>query len=432
VTDTAGPASLPAFSPDGRTIAYLGQRYKNEAGRNTRVFTIPVEGGSATCLTADLDRTCQPFFAEMGPFWSADGGWLTFAIEDTGDVPVYRVPAAGGAPERIITGSRQITGMSASRDGRLIAFTATDPVNPAEVFVCNADGTGERQLTDLNRAWKAEVALSAPERYTYERAGFTLDCWVMKPFGFEPGKRYPALLNIHGGPATQYGHTFFDEFQVYAGAGYVVIFTNPRGSQGYGEAFTRAVIEDWGGGDYEDVMAGVDCALRACDFIDPERMGVLGGSYGGYMTSWVVGHTNRFKAAVSERAVNIFYSMFGSSDIGHTFPETYSGGALPWNNLEWYLNHSPLTYAPNIQTPLLIMHSEDDLRCPIEQAEQLYVWLKKLRKEVVFVRFPDENHELSRSGRVRHRLARFGFILDWFNKYLQPEAVTAREAVAAD
>jgi dipeptidyl aminopeptidase/acylaminoacyl peptidase len=220
---------------------------------------------------------------------------------------------------------------------------------------------------------------------------------------------------------------------VQTGAGYVVIFTNPRGSQGYGEDFTRAVIEDWGGGDYEDVMAGVDCALRNCDFIDPERLGVQGGSYGGYMTSWVVGHTNRFKAACSERAVNIFYSMFGSSDIGHSFPEMYSGGSLPWTNLDWFLNHSPLTHAQNIQTPLLIMHSEDDLRCPIEQAEQFFIWLKKLRKEVTFIRFPDESHELSRSGRVRHRLARFGYILDWFNKYLQPEAVTARqEAVAAD
>jgi dipeptidyl aminopeptidase/acylaminoacyl peptidase len=176
----------------------------------------------------------------------------------------------------------------------------------------------------------------------------------------------------------------------------------------------------------------MDCALRHCDFIDPERLGVTGGSYGGYMTSWVVGHTDRFKAACSERAVNIFYSMFGSSDIGHSFPENYSGGALPWTNLDWYLNRSPLTYAPNITTPLLIIHSEDDLRCPIEQGEQLFIWLKKLRKEVLFIRFPDESHELSRSGRVRHRLARFGYLLDWFNRYLQPAAVPERESVAAD
>ncbi len=432
VTNTEGPLSLPSFSPDGRTIVYLGSIGLNEAGRNTRVFTIPVAGGTPACLTQDLDRTCQPFFASVGPVWSADGAWLTFAIEDQGDVPVYRVRAAGGAaPERILTGERQVTGLSTAKNGTL-AFTATNPVSPADLFVVNADGTGERQLTDLNREWKAEVALSRPERYRYERAGYTLDCWVMKPYSYEPGKRYPALLNVHGGPMTQYGHTFFDEFQVEAGAGYAVIFTNPRGSQGYGEQFTREVLGDWGGGDFEDIMAGVDEALRRCDFIDPEWLGVMGGSYGGFMTSWTVGHTDRFKAACSERAVNNIHTLFGCSDIGSFFPEQHSGGYMPWDNFQWYIDHSPITYANKITTPLLIIHSEDDLRCPMEQGEQLYIALKKQRKEVRFVRFPDENHELSRSGRVRHRLARFGFLLDWFAKHLQPAgAATKQEPVAA-
>ena len=258
-------------------------------------------------------------------------------------------------------------------------------MSPAEVFLCHADGSGERQLTDLNRAWKAEVALSQPQRLQYERAGYRLDCWVMKPYGFTSGQRYPAILNIHGGPHTQYGQTFFDEFQVYAGAGYVVIYTNPRGSQGYGEAFLQEVIGDWGGGDFADVMAGLDAAVRQCDFIDPARLGVLGGSYGGFLTSWIVGHTSRFKAACSERAVNNPYTLFGTSDIGHTFSEAESG-YLPWENLQWYIDHAPLTYAKDITTPLLIMHAEDDLRCPIEQAEQLYIALKKQRKDVMFVR----------------------------------------------
>jgi dipeptidyl aminopeptidase/acylaminoacyl peptidase len=421
LTDTAGPISFPAFSPDGRTIAYLGHRYRNEAGRNKRVYTVPVEGGESTCLTAALDRTCAPFFVSMGPCWSPDGHWLLFAVEDRGDIAIYRVPATGGAaPERIIGGERQVTGLSMSRDGRWLAFTAMDPVAPAEVFLCHADGTGEKQLTDLNRAWKSEVALSRPERLCYERDGHQLDCWVMKPFRFEAGKRYPALLNIHGGPHTQYGHNFFDEFQVYAGAGYVVVYTNPRGSQGYGEAFARAVIGDWGGGDFADVMAGLEEALRRCDFIDPERLGVMGGSYGGFLTSWTVGHTQRFKAACSERAVNNAYTLFGTSDIGHSFSEAQSG-YLPWENMQWYIEHSPLTYAKDIATPLLIIHAENDLRCPMEQAEQLFVALKKQRKEVLFVRFPDEDHELSRSGRPRHRLERFRIILEWFGQHLQPD-----------
>ena len=418
VTDTAGPVSLPVFAPDGRTIAYLGHRYRHDSGRNMRLYTVPVTGGTPTCLTQALDRTCAPFFGTVGPQWSSQGTWLLCAVETQGDVHIYRVDATGHTlPTPLLSGTRHITGLSVARDGNRLAFTAMDPVSPIEVFVCAADGTDEQQLTDLNQAWKAEVTRICPERVRYERDGYQLDCWVMKPYGFEPGKRYPALLNIHGGPHMMYGHNFFDEFQVYAGAGYVVIYTNPRGSQGYGEEFTRAVFGDWGGGDYADIMAGLEVALARCDCIDPGRLGVMGGSYGGFMTSWIVGHSQRFKAACSERAVNNLFSLFGTSDIGHTFCEAESGH-LPWDNPQWYLERSPLTYAPHITTPLLIMHAEDDLRCLMDQAEQLFVALKKQRKDVMFVRFTDENHELSRSGKPRHRLERYRFILEWFGKYL--------------
>jgi len=415
VTDTTGPAGLASFSPDGRTLAYLGRRQVNEFARNVRVFTVPVEGGTPACLTTDLDRSCAPL--PVKPLWSGDGQWITFAAEDRGALSVYRVGASGASPPtRVVGGDRVVTGVSVSRDGA-IAFTATDPVTPAEVFVAGAGGSGERQLTDLNRAWRDAVALSRPERFRYARDGFEIDGWVMKPIGAEPGRKRPALLNIHGGPHAQYGWGFFDEFQVYAGAGYVVIYTNPRGSQGYGEAFSSAVIRDWGGGDYLDVMAGVNEALRRHDDIDAGRLGVMGGSYGGFLTSWIVGHTGRFRAACSERAVNDQWGMFGTSDIGHIF-NMVELGALPWDSPKEYLDRSPVTYAKEVTTPLLIIHSEDDLRCPMGQAEQLFVMLKKLRKDVLFVRFPDETHELSRSGKPRHRLERFRFILDWFAKYL--------------
>ena len=248
----------------------------------------------------------------------------------------------------------------------------------------------------------------------------------MKPHGFRADAAWPALLNIHGGPHAQYGHGFFDEFQVYAGAGYGVIYVNPRGSQGYGEAFTRAVIGDWGGGDFADVMAGLDQALARHAWIDAARLGVMGGSYGGFLTSWIVGHDHRFKAACSERAVNDQYGMFGNSDIGHLFNVIELGGVTPWENMAEYLARSPVTYAKDVTTPLLILHSEDDLRCPIEQAEQLFVALKTLGKDVMFVRFPDENHELSRSGKPRHRLERFRFILDWFSRHLAGAGRTRR------
>jgi dipeptidyl aminopeptidase/acylaminoacyl peptidase len=422
VTDTQGPAGHPSFSPDGRSIAYLGRRPANEFGRNFRVFTIPVEGGPPRSLTDVLDRSCAPL--EIAPIWSRDGAWITFAAEDQGSQAIYRVRAAGGAvdtPERIFGGERAVTGVSASVDDGRLALSVTDPASPAEVFTCAADGGGERALTDVNRQWKTEVALVRPERFRFARAGLTVDSWIMKPAGWTADGRFPGLLNIHGGPHAQYGWGFFDEFQVQAGAGYAVIYTNPRGSQGYGEAFTRAVVGDWGGGDFADVMAGMDEALRRAPWIDPERLGVLGGSYGGFLTSWTVGHTDRFRAACSERAVNYHPSMFGTSDIGHLFNQVELGG-LPWEMPEIYAERSPLTHAKNIQTPLLIIHSEDDLRCPIEQGEQLYVALKKQRKEAVFVRFPDENHELSRSGKPRHRLERFRIILEWFTKRLAPEA----------
>jgi dipeptidyl aminopeptidase/acylaminoacyl peptidase len=421
LTATAGPAATPAVSPDGRTVVYLGHPYPRDVSRNARVYTVPADGGAPTCLTESLDRNCAPLLGGVPPRWLGGSSTVLFAAEDRGDVRLFRVAAGGGAPPVPLPGdTRQVREVSTSRDGSRIAFTATSPVAPPEVFVCGGDGAGERQLTDLNQAWRAEVALSRPERFRFERAGFTVDGWVMRPAGFAPGRRYPALLNVHGGPASQYGHGFFDEFQVYAGAGYAVVYVNPRGSQGYGEAFARAVVGDWGGGDHADVMAGLDEALRRYDFLDPDRLGVMGGSYGGFMTSWIVGHTGRFKAACSERALNTFWSFSGTSDIGHYFPEWHSGGPPPWEDLEWYLEHSPLSYAKDIRTPLLILHSENDLRCPIEQAEQLFVALKRLGRPVRLVRFPDEDHDLSRTGRVRHRLARFRFLLDWFGQYLRP------------
>ena len=415
LTGTAGPAVHPRFSPTGDTVAFLGRTIVNSFSKNIRLFAVPVTGGTPTCLTAALDRSCSPL--GVAPAWGRDDS-LMIAAEDQASLGLYRVTRRDGSLSRIVGGERTVTGYSLSADGATLAFAASDPVTPAEIFVCAADGAGERPLTDLNREWTREVALSRPERFRFERAGFTVDGFVMKPVGFEAGHRYPVLVNVHGGPHAQYGLSFFDEFQIQAGAGYAVLFTNPRGSQGYGEAFTEAVVGDWGGGDSADVLAGLDAALARYDWIDRERLGLLGGSYGGFMTSWIVGHCQRFRAACSERAVNVQTSMFGTSDIGHIFNPAEMGGVRPWDDMAKYLERSPLSYARDITTPLLIIHSEDDLRCPIEQAEQLYVALKSLRREVTFVRFPDENHELSRSGKPRHRLERFRIILNWFANYL--------------
>jgi len=231
------------------------------------------------------------------------------------------------------------------------------------------------------------------------------------------------VLNIHGGPFTQYGDKFFDEFQVEAGAGYVVLYANPRGSSGYSEGWGRAIrgpVEGgpgWGSVDYDDLMAVTDEANKRFAFIDPERIAVMGGSYGGYMTSWIIGHTDRFRCAISERAVNEMVSEDGSSDFAGFFRGYV--GANPWEAPEAYRQISPLTYAEQITTPTLILHSEDDLRCPINQGEQLFTVLRALRREVEFVRFPGESHELTRSGSPTHRVQRFELVLDWLDRHLR-------------
>ncbi|MDP8955809.1 MAG: prolyl oligopeptidase family serine peptidase, partial [Actinomycetota bacterium] len=248
--------------------------------------------------------------------------------------------------------------------------------------------------------------------------------------------KYPMLLNVHGGPFTQYGNKFFDEFQVYAGGGYVVVYSNPRGSSGYSEDWGRAIRgpkeglgPGWGTVDYEDCMAVVDEAVKRFEFIDPDRLGVMGGSYGGYMTSWIIGHTDRFQAAISERSVNQFVSEWGSSDYGWDF-KGYLGSFL-WEDFDAYVKMSPATYATQITTPLLILHSENDLRCPIEQAEHLFVTLRLLKRDVEMVRFPAEGHELTRSGNPTHRVQRFEIILDWLRERLGGEPLGGADTAPA-
>jgi dipeptidyl aminopeptidase/acylaminoacyl peptidase len=416
LTATVGDVQRPAFSPDGRSIAYVGHEHALSVGRDHRLYVVPVVGGAPTCLTASLDRSCHGL-PDGGPVWSADGQHVYVGVVDQGDVAVGRVPVGGGPFEMVVAGDRQVAALTLA--GQRLVYAASDPVSPAELFVAEADGRAERALTDQNRAWKAEVERARPERFRYQRDGQSIDGWIVRPHGFAPERRYPTLLCIHGGPHAQYGHGFFDEFQAYAGAGYAVVFTNPRGSAGYGEQFARAVVGDWGGVDFADVLAGVDEALRRFDFVDPARLGVLGGSYGGYMTSWIVSHSDRFRAACSERALNDWWSFFGTADIGSWFPVAQSGGHLPWTNRDWYLERSPLTHAARINTPLLVMHAEDDLRCPISQGEAMFVALKMLGRETRFVRFPGENHDLSRTGKPRHRLERFRHILEWFDRYLK-------------
>jgi dipeptidyl aminopeptidase/acylaminoacyl peptidase len=247
--------------------------------------------------------------------------------------------------------------------------------------------------------------------------GQTVHGWLMKPPGFSERKKWPLVLEVHGGPETMYGATFVHEFQVLAARGYAVLFTNPRGSKGYGEAFTSRIFADWGNQDAADCMAAVDAASQ-WRWVDTTRLGVTGGSYGGFMTAWLVGHTNRFRAAVSQRGCYNFASFYGTSDIGPWFGDYILGGPV-YEREALYRERSPLTYARDMRTPLLLIHSEQDLRCPIEQAEQLFVQLRRMGKvEVEMVRFPEESHNLSRSGRPDRRIERLERIYGWFDSHM--------------
>ena len=247
---------------------------------------------------------------------------------------------------------------------------------------------------------------------------WSIDGWILKPPGFDAKKKYPLIVEIHGGPNTQYGYGFFHEMQMLAAAGYVVLYTNPRGSIGYGRDFALAVRGAWGVKDSLDILVGVDALLQK-GYIDEQRLGVTGGSYGGFMTNWLVGHTDRFRAAVTDRSVVNRYSFFGTSDIGWDFADD-DLETTPWDDPELYLRMSPISYVKQMHTPLLIMHSENDLRCSVEQAEELFAALKYMGREVLFVRFEGQNHGLSRGGHPRLRLERLRHIRAWFEKYLLP------------
>lgn len=413
---TGGDASCeaPAWSPDGSELAHHYWPGVLDSPHHGQIAVVPAGGGERRILTAELDRTCAPYPSPGRPAWVEDR--IVFGLEDHGNVHIYEVAADGASPPRpLVEGELAVTGFSAVGD--TVAHTASRPTSPAELFC------GERQLTRIGRRLQIGRELVEPERFTAASAdGSQVDAWLVRPAGFDPARRYPLLLSIHGGPFSQYGSAFMDEFQVWAGAGYAVVYSNPRGSSGYSEAWGRAIRGPVGGGpgwgsvDHDDLLAVVDEALRRFDFCDPARLGVLGGSYGGYMTSWIVSHSDRFVAACSERSLNSFVSQWGASDIGWGL-SAYTGGYL-FDHMAEHLDRSPTTYAERITTPLLILHSENDLRCHVEQAEQLFTTLRLLRRPVEMVRFAGESHELSRSGSPMHRVQRFEVIVEWFDRHL--------------
>jgi len=356
-------------------------------------------------LLPSLDRT---LVAVRGA-----GDEVAFTYEDRGKQLLARWKP-GGEPVPVAKEFGFVSDFDVRASGE-VAFTATSPVDPGEVYWDL--GYGAKRVTCLNEDFRAEVKLTEPAHFTVNPGGSEVDAWVYLPEGADP---VPVLLNIHGGPATQYGFKFFDEFQVYAGAGYGVVACNPRGSSGRGKDHLRAVRgAGWGEVDQVDVMAVLGEALKRYDRLDPQRVGVMGGSYGGFLTSWLVGRTDRFQSAVVERALVNWPSFNGTSDIGTIFARMYFDDP---ESEQFMKDKSPMTLAGKVKTPTLIIHSEQDHRCPIEQAEQYFTLLLKHGVAAEFLRFPGESHELSRSGNPKHREERFQAILDWHARHLGVEA----------
>lgn len=417
----------PAWSPSGDRLAFLGHAEAVLGGKNANLWTVASGAGHPSNHTAEWDRSFGDFGmsdavsnSDHRPVWDTNGQTVLALASDHGTTHVHRVDLASGSVTPVTTGARRITEFGLTPDGQRLIYSAGDASHPNELFVANRDGSEERQLTDHNRDLLDAVAIGDAEeiRFPSQTGDLEIQGWLITPPGYRPGSGvlYPLIVQIHGGPHAMYGHSLFHEMQLMAARGYMVLFTNPRGSSGYGESFTTCTRARWGEADAPDVLGGLDAVLARGD-IDPARIGVTGGSYGGYLTNWLIGHSERFAAAVTQRCVSNFVSMYGTSDIGFDFGEHEFGGT-PWSDIDLLLRHSPISSVEQMETPLLIIHSENDLRCPIEQAEQLYVALKRLGREVRFVRIPEEDHNLSRSGTPSRRLARLHHIVAWFDDHL--------------
>jgi dipeptidyl aminopeptidase/acylaminoacyl peptidase len=420
----AGPKWAPIFSPDGKSIIYRGRLYPEEwvGWRNIYLWKVPVKGGKSVNITKSFDRSFDALaiddlghYASSLPAFSVDGKYLYDMTADGGDQCLYRIDIRQRRVERFVGNSERIYAFD--HDGKnTFALAISNNADPGNLYLFTH---GKRkQLTYLNKDYLKTHRLAQPEELKWKGyRGHIIQGWLLKPPGFRADRKYPLIVQIHGGPHAAYGNSFFHEFQVLAANGYVVFYSNPHGSAGYGEKFARALHNQWGIPDSKDIFDAVALITKR-KYIDRKRMGVMGGSYGGFMTNWIIGHTDMFKVAVTMRSVVNMLS-FLSSDFGFGIPKEFKGNWWAKGNFEFYWNMSPLKYVRKMKTPVLIIHSEQDHRCPIGQAEELFAALKLLKRDVEMVRFPAEPHGLSRHGSPRRREKRLEFILKYIDRYLK-------------
>jgi dipeptidyl aminopeptidase/acylaminoacyl peptidase len=408
INDAQGSVRMPRWSPDGARIAYTGAMTESDA---PRIWIATAAGGGKPVLGS---KGIDLVPAEME--WESEHA-LYFEAGNHGEIHVFRADPDIGKYQQITSQPRGIHHMELNAEAGAMVYTANDFKHPDDLFTADLAGKGEKRLSDVNRDLLSQLDLQDVERIPYKAAdGLPIDGFFVKPVGWQAGKKYPMILSIHGGPASMYGVDWFHEFQVYAARGWAVFYANPRGSSGYGEKFQRAVDKEWGGKAYQDLMSGVDAILNKYAWIDRDRLGVTGGSYGGFMTNWTVGHTNRFKAAVTLRSISNFVSDEGTRDAAYGHARDFGGDLF--QNFDFYWNSSPLKYAANVKTPTLVLHSDNDLRVPIEQGEQWYRALKHFGVTTELVIFPRENHNLTRSGEPKHLVESLHWQIYWFDRFL--------------
>jgi dipeptidyl aminopeptidase/acylaminoacyl peptidase len=420
----------PAWSPDGAEIAFLGAPNAKGCGYNPEhVYALPRDGGGIRDVTHSFDLSCGTTTlsdlvlpSPAGPVWARDGSEVYVIAGDAGDAAVFAVDSQSGFSRRISEARVSAASIQLAGTGKNIVGLASTAATPFDVFVMPLRHGHVSFPFGTNRDLAESVTLAAPERLTWSAAdGWQVEGWLLRP-PLDDAESAPLIVKVHGGPHHMYGNTFYFKSQSLAGAGYAVLYCNPRGSTGYGVAFAAAA--DWGQKDFADIMGGVDAAI-ASGGIDPSRLGITGISYGGFMTNWAIGHTDRFKAAVSVNGVSNFISFFGVADIGplwfdREFPECFD--APFWRDestLLKYIERSPITHVAGVDTPLLLIQSEKDYRCPIDQGEQMLSALRYQGKTVELIRVPEASHVVFSTARPDHRYLQWVLLKDWFDAYLK-------------
>lgn len=418
-SDGLSSVGAVAWSPDSQRLAVVGSEDPAGMVLWQGWLYILEPGREPKRITGDEQRPTLgggPGAARQPDIRWSDDDRITFLGERRGESYVYEVSADGGEPRQLWGGGRLVGGLSLDGDARRAAVVSSSPSAPSELHLADLSGGGSLLSVDPNTDYVEKHAPPSLEKFSIARAGFDIEARLWFPPRFDAAGSYPMVLDIHGGPNGAFYDSFVPWQQALASSGYLVLAVNPRGSSTYGNAYMRAVLDDWGGEDYLDLMAAVD-EVCSRDYVDESRLGIHGYSYGGYMTGWVIGHTDRFQAAVIGAPCTNLYTMYGTSDIGVSFGEPQWGGSV-METPEKLLERSPITYAKNVTAPALLLHGEADARCPVAQSEEYFVALKRLGKTVEFVRFPGSNHAFPRTGHPRMREEYLSRLVGWFDDWL--------------